>query len=321
MRSRSRGGIGTVFVALIALAAAPAPSETLRVGKAVASNFGFVPLDVGVAQGLFQKEGLEIESFDFTGGAKQQQAMTAGSLDIALAAGTDLAYIAKGAPEIGIGSVTSSPVFLAISVADDAGIHALGDLKGRKLGVTSTGSLTYWLVHEFNRVQGWGGGGAMAVPIGGQLTTEIAALRTHQVDGILASLGAGYTLENEKIAHVLLPCSSYVSELEFFTIIARTETLQQHGDAVRGFLKGWYEAVAYMRTHKVETVAISSRVDGFPLAVAEREYDQEMAAMSADGRFKPKALATLATTFSELNVLPGPADFSKLVTDQFLPKK
>ena len=75
---------------------APAQAaETLRVGKAVAEAFSFVPLDVGIRKGLFKQNGLEIEEISFAGDAKMQQAMAADSLDIALGSGPAMAFIAK----------------------------------------------------------------------------------------------------------------------------------------------------------------------------------------------------------------------------------
>jgi len=49
--------------------------EELRVGKAVAESFAFVPLDVGVRPGIFKQHGLDIEITAFGGGARLQQAM------------------------------------------------------------------------------------------------------------------------------------------------------------------------------------------------------------------------------------------------------
>src|SRR6202043_2593726 len=75
----ARRGVAGAVVALALVATAPAGAETLRVGKAVV-DFAYVPIDIGVAAGIFKKNGIEIESYDFTGGSKQQQALTAGSL-------------------------------------------------------------------------------------------------------------------------------------------------------------------------------------------------------------------------------------------------
>ncbi len=56
----------------------------------------------GIEVGIFKKHGLDVESSDFGGGPRVQQALTAGALDIAIGSGPELALIVKGAPEIGI---------------------------------------------------------------------------------------------------------------------------------------------------------------------------------------------------------------------------
>ena len=86
-RGRSRNhpalSLGAMAGSLVALRSPIAKADAkLRVGKAVAVNIGYVPLDVGIEYGLFQKQGLEIEEMNFAGGAKIAQAMTAGAVDI-----------------------------------------------------------------------------------------------------------------------------------------------------------------------------------------------------------------------------------------------
>ncbi len=306
------------FAAALLAGAAPAQAETLRVGKAVV-NFGFVPVDVGIAKGVFKKNGLEIDEYDFTGGLKLQQALNAGSIDIALSGGTDLALVVKGAPEIAVGSITASPGFLGITVGRDSGIASVDDLKGKKLGVTGTGSLTYWLVEELNRVRGWGADGVTPVAIGGATSIQNAAIKTHQVDGFLANTGAGFFLEEQGTARFLTPASAYEDDFELFTIFASTAIIQKDPDGVRRFLKGWYESIAYMRGHKDEAVAITSKNTGFSTAVEDKEYDLLMKDFSTDGKFKRNALDRLRTIFADLKILDGPLDFAKLTTEQYLP--
>jgi ABC-type nitrate/sulfonate/bicarbonate transport system substrate-binding protein len=47
--------------------------EKLRVGKAVAEAFAFLPLDVGVRQGIFKRHRLDVEITSFGGGARLEQ--------------------------------------------------------------------------------------------------------------------------------------------------------------------------------------------------------------------------------------------------------
>ena len=57
----ARNILTVVVAAVLAMASRDASAqEKLRVGKAVAESFAFVPLDVGVRQGIFKQHGLDI---------------------------------------------------------------------------------------------------------------------------------------------------------------------------------------------------------------------------------------------------------------------
>src|SRR5215475_10025920 len=79
-------------IAVAALGLGSAAAETkLRVGKAQAQQFAFVPVHVGVEAGIFKKHGLDLEIADFGGDAKLLQALAADSIDIALGGGPTIA--------------------------------------------------------------------------------------------------------------------------------------------------------------------------------------------------------------------------------------
>src|SRR5580704_15070441 len=96
------------FVVLLILAAYPSAvttaraQDTLRVGRAIANSWSFVPLDVGIAAGIFARHGLAIESVSFTGSARLQQGLAANGIDIGLGSGPELAVVGKGAPVIAV---------------------------------------------------------------------------------------------------------------------------------------------------------------------------------------------------------------------------
>ncbi|HUK59059.1 MAG TPA: ABC transporter substrate-binding protein [Stellaceae bacterium] len=312
------GLTGSVMASSIPAAKA---ADKLRVGKAVSENFGFVPLDIGIEAGIFRKENLDIEELIFTGGAKVAQAMAAGSIDISLSAGPDMAFVAKGAPEIAIASISSSPGFMGFSVGTQSTARALDDLRGTKIGVTSPGSLTDWLVEDLNRAKGWTGADrAVAVAIGGSLAADVAALKTGEVAASVGNAQLGYMLEQEKVGRLLADCAEYVKSIELFTIFASNALVRQNPEAVRRFLKGWFETVAFMKHNKAKTVEIAAKATGYLPQVTARTYDNLISEFSTDGRFKPEALETLRVSFIDMKTLPGPIDMEKLFTTAFLPK-
>ena len=81
-----------VLTAMSMSASMPAQAQTkVRIGKPQAGAFQFVPVDVGLEVGIFKKQGLDVESSDFGGGPRVQQALTAGALDLAIGSGPELA--------------------------------------------------------------------------------------------------------------------------------------------------------------------------------------------------------------------------------------
>jgi len=318
-----RAALGVLGGALAALHVSPARAETatLRVGKAVAQNFGYSPLDIGIAKGIFHRQGLEITRIDFTGGAKIAQAMAAGSVDISLSAGPDMQFIAKGAPEIAIASITESPVFMGLCISKDSPIRTLDDLKGKMIGVASLGSLTYWLIDELNRVKGWTGDDrAKQVVVGGSTQASLAALKTKQVAASLSATQTGFLLEEQGEGRLLADCSQYVGPFELFTTFATTAITQQNPDAVRRFLAGWYETVDFMRKNKDETIPLAAKAMTYPPTVAARAYDAFMPKMSTDGRMRPQAIEALKSSFADLKAIEGPVDMKKFYTETYLPK-
>ena len=311
--------LGGSLVALRVPAAAAA--EKLRVGKAVAQVFGYIPLDIGMKFGIFAKHGLEIEETAFVSGSQLAQAITAGAIDITLSGGPDMVFTAKGAPEIAIASIANSPVFMGIAVGAQSKARSSDDLRGKKIAVTSQGSLTYWLVDELNRVKGWQGDDrAQPIAVGGAPPTQLAAIRTGQVDGAVGGLQVGFQLEEQKEGRLLVDISDYVKEIELFVTFAHTDLVKRKPEALRRFLAGWYEAVAYMKSHKAESVKLASEVLNWSPAVTERCYDRTIAHFSTNGRFERPALEKLRASFIDLKVLDASADIAKLYTEEFLPK-
>jgi ABC-type nitrate/sulfonate/bicarbonate transport system substrate-binding protein len=96
---------------------------------------------------------------------------------------------------------------------------------------------------------------------------------------------------------------------------------KQNPDAVRRFLKGWYDSIGYMRSHKAETVPLAAKVMGYTPRVAERMYDTLMDKFSTDGKFSPQALDTLRASFIDMKSLdPALIDMPKFYTTAFLPQ-
>ena len=304
------------------LAALSAPriaraASTLRVGKANPHAIAFTPVDVGIAQGFFP--GLDIEVISFGGSAKAMEALIAGSADIYLGGGTDMAFEAKGVPITAIASLAGPPLELVVIVPYDSPVKTVDELKGAKFMITTVGSTTDWLAKKLAAVKGWGPDGVTTVALGGELAAEVAALKTHQVDASIGTASLAYMLEERKEGRLLIPTSDYVKDFMLHTIFATNEVIKRDPDAVRGFLKGWFETIAWMRANREAALKIVVPLTQVDAAAEGKEFDLVMPMFSADGKFEPTALETLAQSFVDLKVLDAKPDMSKLYTEKYLP--
>src|SRR5262247_4733983 len=316
MNSLFRAAIGAAALSLL-LASPTCAAEKLRVGKAVPEAFSFVPLDVGMRKGIFAKNGLDIESIAFAGDARMQQAAAADSIDVLLGSGPAMAFIVKGAPIKGVAGMAGPPLLLAIVVRPD-GPKTAADLKGKKISVSTAGSLTYWLVSETSRRQGFGPKGIEIAPMGA-LPGQIAAMKRGDIDGAIMDIGNAFELEKRGEGRILVRFTD-IKDFHIHVIFATDKLIASRPQAVRGFLRGWFETIAFMRKNKPETVAIASEVTHKDAEINARVYDELMPMFSDDGKFNASALATLAKSYVELQLLPQEPDMTALYTEAFLPK-
>jgi NitT/TauT family transport system substrate-binding protein len=295
-------------------------NEQIHIGKAQSNAWTFLPIDVGVAQGLFARQGLDVDVADLGGDAKVQQALAAGSIDIGLGSGPGMAFLAKGSPAIGVAAFAGPPRSIAAIVLADSPIKTIGDLKGKTIAVSTVGSLSDWLARQMAIQEGWGKNGIQTAPLGA-IPTSIAALKAKQVDAVVLSTEVGFALEERKEGRLLASMDRYAPHFITHVVFAQKSLVTGNPALVQRFLKGFFGAIAFMKTHKDETSAVAERVLHQSPAVAGRNYDFEIGMLIDDGRFDPQAVATLKQSYVDMGTLPDkPAD-DVLFTTQFVPVK
>jgi NitT/TauT family transport system substrate-binding protein len=293
MRRYFRACVASGLVSIAVLLTWPAQAaEKLRVAKVVPFAWSFTPLDIGIAAGIFAKHGLDIEASASAGDAKLQQLLTSGSIDIGIGSGPGMAFIVKGVPAKAVAAMFGAPQNMAVMVGYDSDIKTVADLKGKKLGCTTVGSLTDWIGARINQKEGW------------------------STDGI-----TGYALEEAKEWRVITGATPFVDQFITHVIFATNDEIEKHPDQVKAFLDGWFETIAYMKTHKAESVAISAKVLNLSEAVIGRVYDEQIGAFNTDGTFDPKAVAVLKKSYIEMGLLKDTPDDKEMFTTQFVPVK
>jgi NitT/TauT family transport system substrate-binding protein len=312
-------GLAAAVLALAVVLGPSAQAQTkVRIGQPQVGTFQFVPLQVGSEAGIFKGHGIDLDVISFGGGPRVQQAIAADSVDIGIGSGPELAFVAKGAPEIGIAAMADAPYSVVLAVPRHSPIKTAEDLKGKTISISSKRSLTDWLGQELSRQMGWGSNGINLAPLG-STAAQIAALKTRQIDGMIVEANAGYKLEEDGSGRVLVQFGDRIKVFHIYVFYARKAFAEKNPEAVRSFLAAWFETIGYMRDHRAETIDIVRRTAEVSPGIARRDYDELMGMFNRTGRFDLEALGVLARSFVEMGALPQSPDMRTLVTEQYLP--
>jgi NitT/TauT family transport system substrate-binding protein len=295
-----RGAVAAAAVLTLCGPSAQAADKVVA-AKSADVAWTFVVLDVGQQQGIFAKYGIDVDITALGGDAKVQQALAASSVQFGLGSGPSMAFVAKGAP-----------VFAVAAFA--------AELKGKKLAVTTAGSLTDWLAHRIGVQEGWGKDAVTTVALGG-FVPALAALKTGQIDGIMAAIEAGYGLEEKGEGKVLIGMEKYAPKFITHVIYARKDLIASNPDLVKRFLQGFFATIAFEKANKAKTTEIAMQVLHQSKTVMDRTYDYEISMFEDDGHFDPAAVDVIKDSFVGMGILDHKPPNDELFTTKFVPVK
>ena len=224
-----------------------------------------VPFLIAADAGVYAKYGLDVHQF-----------ITPGAAAVARNSGVvvpaDYVRAARGAPiEVGGGApmmygavsgggpvryviVSTSEPFVHDHFVAVSGINGVADLKGKRLGYSSTGTVTHFATLAFVKKMGWvAGKDVTLVPHAGTL----GDLKDGKVDALLGSAMV-FAMAPEQNFHDIADLSSYRIPLAGSGIMADRAWMAENRDTVMRFLKAGIEATALMkRDRKVFDAALA----------------------------------------------------------------
>jgi NitT/TauT family transport system substrate-binding protein len=292
----------------------------LNVGNDAPASTSYCALDYGIAHGVFQRHGVTIEPSSWFGTTKGQPALIGGAIDVLLGAGSEMAFIAKGAPELAVAVATGAPANMAMVVQRNGPIATLSDLKGRKLGVTTSGGLTDWLAHQVIRREQFGNAPPTVIAAG-TTPTESAMLSTGELDAAIMDSVAAHILEAKGTVRILRMFGDYVPDFAASVIFARHDVIEKRAPALRAFLAAYFEAQAALLADEKSFIACAVGKTGAQPEIVAKVFTEITPSFSRDGTFHPAAMDVLGQSFVDTGVLPAKPDMTTLFTEAFLPSR
>jgi sulfonate transport system substrate-binding protein len=220
-----------------------------------------LPLIVEARRGTLEKafaaRGVALKFYEIDSGAKQAEAMAAGSLDIAGVINTTSALLAASAGnDLKIVSGFSRPTGLFAVVVKGPAIRSFADLKGKKVGGPKG-----TVLHQLLAVGLEKSGLAMGDVDFLQMDIPVArnALLSGQIDAAL--LAAANVLSAEAAGgRVLATADGYVKPQ--LVIAARGGFLRDYPELVDLYVSMHKETLAWIATHEDEAIAIGAKEQG-----------------------------------------------------------
>ncbi len=316
-----RGSLVAALATLMTLAGGAAHAlDTVRLGKAVPNSFAFSTAEIGTDAGIWAKEGIELAVSAFRGDAQMQQALTAGAIDVALGSGPGMGFRAKGVPAIGVAAMYGPPSNLALWVGAKTPVKTVADLKGKRVGVTTLGSLTDWLTRKLSDKQGWGPEGIKVLPLGA-VPARLAAIERGELEGMVIESATSYELEEQGKGSTLLLFGDIEKHFYTHVIYATDDMIAKRADVLRRFLRGWFKTVAFMKANKAAAVSSGAKVVKVRDSIVSKVYDTQIGSFSLDGAWDTQSIDVIRHSLKDLGILDYVPEAKVLYNDKFVPVK
>ena len=305
-----------------ALGAGPAWSQPRTVKVAATSKVVLdnLPLFVGVKMGFFEQAGQKLDISYFRGGGEVVRAITTHSVDIGAtpAASAVLIAAAKGVP-IKILSNSGAPMAGVVWVVEPASpIRSIADLKGKKVGFSSPGSLTQTVIQAILNKEGLAKD-VQLVRVGSP-GDSWAAVKNKVVDAGWHVSPPVYGLIAKGEARIVIDAAKYIHDYQQTVVVAMADVIDKDPDMIRNFLRARTRAVKFIESEPEKTAAIWAEELKIPVEAARLAYRDLPKGYYRTGAPKRKNLEGALREAMEAGAVKQPLDLRKVEDLRFLPR-
>ncbi len=186
-----RALLGFVASAGIVVGLPAAAQERVVFGTPGAISDNSLAVQVAIDEGFYEEAGLAVEVVNFKGGAPSIQALVGGGIDYAIAAPEHVTRLRQRGVEAIVAFALQGTHTYALLAPASSDVQTFEDLKGKRIGITSSGSLTENLIRLEALDAGLAFGQDFEVVGAGVGVAQKAALDTQRIDaGMFGNIDA-----------------------------------------------------------------------------------------------------------------------------------
>jgi NitT/TauT family transport system substrate-binding protein len=248
-------------------------TKKIKVGTAVSGAF-FIPMYVALEAGYYKDEGLDVDLLVFNGGSDLMAAMSSNSIQVAGGATSSLvSAVAEGVQAKDVYGLLNT---LPYDIVVGKGVNGWDDLKGKKAGVSGSGSLTDTTVRLVLANHGLTPNKDVTLlDSGGGDAPRLASISAGQIQMTPASPGSRPQVD--KIgAKVLLAAKDFDLPFQGNAIVANTSYIKDQPEELKAIVRATMRGAAALQDKSMEDTvkkAIKKNVGVKDDAVLDALYD------------------------------------------------
>ena len=263
-----------LFAALTWMCAPANAEDVLKVAIGQITNWENQPATLGMQAGIFQKHGLELQTFGTQGAGETLQPIISGNADIGVGVGTSGAMraFAKGAPVRVLGAGITGAQALYWYVRADSPIRSLKDLtENNTIAYSTSGAVTNTIVLAFvNEL------GAKAKPTatGGPPST-LTQVMSGQIDVGWSVPPLGIEEAQQGKIRIIARGSDVPSmrDLTLTVLVVNADALAMKKDAIVRFMRAYRETLDWMYSNPDATKLYAEKIKK-PEAIVRRGVEE-----------------------------------------------
>lgn len=248
-------------------------AEKLRFASSVSTSpIYYLPIMIALEKGFWKEEGLDVEYFPFRGGSPLYKAVSAAEIKMGIASAPSTIHaVSQGVPLTMVAQI-SGPTQFVFWVRAASPIRSAADIRGRKVGFASFGSLDHIYAQATAKALGVEREVRM-VAVGG-VVEAMAALRAGAIDALPMSPYGLMELEAKGQMRRVLRLADYLPK-EWIEVAAfgSRDIVAARPDLVGKTIRGVVRALAFVRQNPdwVQDKLIAEH--GYSREVAKRAYE------------------------------------------------
>jgi ABC-type nitrate/sulfonate/bicarbonate transport system substrate-binding protein len=241
----------------------------------------YVPLYLAVDDGLFAKEGLQIDLLPFRGGSDLIKAVVSGSADVGVVSLAEVtSAIAAGQPMKAFYGGFNVPAFDWYAVPS---IHSLAETKGKRFGVTQYGSSTDFLTRYALASKGLDPARDVQVVQGGDSPTRLAAMQAGQIDVNIFAPPDTFVAADRGYVRILRQ-KDLAPDYPYHVFGAMEAFIASHPNTLKALLRGFVLGLREAKRDKPRAIeALVKRIQMDP-KYAGPTFDDLIGYLYEDGR-------------------------------------